>query len=451
MASFVHLGELIAHYRVKAGMDVSTAAAIAGVKDRTWLDFEALGTRVSPDRIGRLATELDVPHERLHALIDPWEVLVTAWGPELGSLLRETRAANSKQHLAQVAGVSASTLDRWERALTRPRNQQQLVALFGALRIDPVTALEYALWPPRTMMIERPPLGVALLARRSELGLTCRAAAAMLGSTQGGFHAWERGRNNPTARFVPAIASFLDVPQSQVEQMLTPRHVDTYGLDPVSKSRVKRRLASFTKLSDVAAKTGLTPSRVARYELGKSTPPVTDFAKYAAAVGVSPVEAAFNQLGVSVHEASIGQLLKATRMSRAERLKEAAAALGATHTQLGQWESDLCLPKTVSRRARLVTAVVAHYGLRESDVLGAWDRTTVNVDPFGVWLKAAVAGRGLTVTEASYQVGTSKSLMGAWVNGQCRPGTRFAPAIAKVLGVRVADVESQLAVPRLAA
>ena len=52
-------------------------------------------------------------------------------------------------------------------------------------------------------------LPARLRRRRRELGLTAREAAARLGANEWTYGNWEKGENQPTDRFYPAIISFL--------------------------------------------------------------------------------------------------------------------------------------------------------------------------------------------------------------------------------------------------
>jgi len=447
MPSYLHLGHLVASHRGRRAASDAELAAVADVLPQTWRMFERTGRHVGPERIGRVVEHLGIRREELRRLADPLAVLGTVWGPGLGALLRERRGDLSLAVVARRSGVSSATVYRWERAVTRPRDAGQLAALLGALGVDAVVAVELALWPPRSMMVERPPLGAMLLERREARGLTSRQAASVVGVVPGTYNAWERGRGNPSPKNVPAVAAFLGVEEALVERTLVPRRVDTFGLDDTARILVDRRRRQFESLAAAASRSGLTRGQLAGYETGGRKVPAVSVPKLADALRMDAFAAALLVDGVSAETATIGQLLRAARRSRGLTQRRAALRLGTNRNSLVLWESDRMLPRRAATRERLVTSAADAYGLASTDVRAALERTGRPVDPFGAWLAAQVDAAGLRGSEVSRRLGLSTPTVGSWCRGAARPSARHAEPLARILGIPARDVRSRLAEP----
>lgn len=449
MSSFAHLGQLMAAYATAKNLTAADAAGIADVTTTTWLTFEKTGEGLGPHRIGLVAEALGITKEALFQLDDPLSVLSTVWSVELGELVRERRAHATTAELGARVGASSASIIRWERAQTRPRDRAQLTRLLDTLGVEPLAALAHALWPPKAVMADRSNLGVALLAKRQALGLSTRQVAEQLSVAQGAYNAWERGRCNPTARFRATLAGFLGVGIADVEALLGPEHVDTFGLDATAKLLVKQRRGALERRKVAADRSGLTESQLRGYEHGRRRPTVTSLPKYAAAFHLDPFEVALLQLGVTRDQATFGQLIAAARLAHGLTLRGGASRLGTNHATLNYWEADRNLPVTAARHEAMVTAVVGAYGLTTDEVRAALARTAPVVDPFGSWLKAAIAASGCTQAGLARRLGVPKPAVHNWSSGRCRPGRRFAPQLSAALGVAETEILSRLDQPRV--
>lgn len=451
MASFAHLGQLLAFHTTACGVTAEQAAATAGISPARWQTFQRTGYGVSPQRIGVVADLLGIDKDALLELTDPHTVLGLVWGPALGEFIREHRAFETRHELAARCGVSAASILRWELAGTRPRNREQLTKLLAALHIDPFDALRHALWPPRATLTERSTLGSALLARRDSFQLTSRQAAARLDVSQGAYNAWERGRSNPEPRRWARIAEFLDVDVNDVGRMLAPERVDTFGLDDTSRILVRQRRASGERRAVAAERAGLSPAQVRDFEAGRRHVQTATVPKFAAAFHLDPFEAALLLEGTSRQDATFGQLLRAARKSRGLHLRDAAAKLASNHNSLSLWEQDRCLPVTDATRNRLLRATARTYKLPVTELRAALARTMPATDPFAAWFSDRLDTLHLTQTEAARRLGLRPQVVANWSNGRYRPGKRFAPALGKVLGVPAKDIEARLDTPRVRA
>lgn len=444
---FAHLGHLVAYFRSEAKRSEAHCASSADVSVATLQLFERTGTGLSPQRIGMIVDSLGIDRDHLTELDDPLSAIGTLWGPDLAELIRSRRGDRKLATVAAAGDMDTNTLRRWENALTHPRDREQLSALLTYLGIDAVEAVKYALWPPLSQMTERPPLGERLLQRRTQLNLTTRAAAKLIGVGESTYHPWERGRSNPSDDSLAKLAVFLEISVAEARKLVPPRRVDTFGLNEFATTLVKNRLGSFTKLEDVADESGVSVSTIRHYERGATRPAPKLIPKLADAIGVDAVTLAFTQLGFDRSTATLGQTLKAVRLASGKTARDAASPLGCSHTQLSNWEADLALPRP-ARLDQLINDAASLFNIDIAELRQASARTAVRKDPFAVWLGAAMATASHTNSTLAKALGVRGSDVNAWTKSHSRPGLRHAQHLAAALGVEVQVISDQLAAPR---
>jgi transcriptional regulator with XRE-family HTH domain/pyrrolidone-carboxylate peptidase len=109
----------------------------------------------------------------------------------------------------------------------------------------------------------RPPrddLAAQLVERRAELGLSAAEAAAQVGARLGTYRRWERGQDQPSARFKPAITNFLGHDPSP----------DPHAFG--ESIRAARERDGLTR-SQLAQRLGLASSTVKAWEMGTVSRP----------------------------------------------------------------------------------------------------------------------------------------------------------------------------------
>lgn len=62
--------------------------------------------------------------------------------------------------------------------------------------------------------------GNRLVTRRTSLGLTQPEVAERLGTDQGTYSKWELGKSQPSKKFQPAVAEFLDISEADLRALI---------------------------------------------------------------------------------------------------------------------------------------------------------------------------------------------------------------------------------------
>ena len=150
--------------------------------------------------------------------------------------------------------------------------------------------------------IRRQTIGLLIRRSREMAGRTRKDCAAFLGITQAALTAYEEGQREPSLPEVEALAHFLRAPvhalldESRASALMAPRV--NFNVTEIVElrshivgARIKQaRLAKGMSAKELATAAGITPAKLAAYELGKRPAPVTE------------MEAILGQLGLTIDD-----------------------------------------------------------------------------------------------------------------------------------------------------
>ncbi len=164
-------------------------------------------------------------------------------------------------------------------------------------------------------------LGLILLDARKVSGKPIKECAASIGISNHRLHLYERGELSPSLPELEAYAFFLDMPVSHllgekfmddIEDSSNPTTIDQFKEVRqrliATSLKISRSKAGLT-LNQLAEKTGISSSRLKRYETGKTPVPIPELERVLSALG-ELVENFLSQSG------KVGQWRK--RVSRSE-------------------------------------------------------------------------------------------------------------------------------------
>jgi transcriptional regulator with XRE-family HTH domain len=288
---------------------------------------------------------------------------VTPTQPVRPDALRRWRSAAGipVTRLAQLAGVSRSTVHRWEQRRLFP-GPAQLRTLATALQV-PVVELAAFFDAGRAPGV--PPRGVAapgLRRLRRQRGLTGVGLGRLLGVPAHRVYNWERGACRLPSRELPALAAALGLPVDDVRDRLarppagpTARPTTT----PLARFRRERGLTQV----DAARLLGVGRATLRSWERG-NPPPLGHLRRLAAAYGVTVGAVAIASgvrapVELHVEHWSAGDLPQVVRVLRRWShlsQRELAQRCGVSVSTLRNWEHGRHEPAG-SQRRRLETVL----------------------------------------------------------------------------------------------
>ena len=445
--TYVHIGALFAAKREERGLTSRTVALAADIPPKVWEQFEETGLGTTINRIAKIVGLIGLKKDDLGLLEDPLAALPIVWGPGLGNVLRMARGHRHPNEIAELSGVSATTITRWETSTTRPKRVDALASLLKALALDPVALLSDALWPPADPMIERSKFAKMVYAYCEESKTSQHKVAVALGINQATLNGWLRGRNRPTPVYHKRLAEYFGISEAHLRSLIPPRRVDTYGMSEWQREITTARVKSHLERKDASV---MSCATVASYESGKAgRRSLLNLAAHSKKVGVDPKRILELRTGIKQETATFADLLFFSRTLAGLKIYEAASKVGVTRTEWCHWENNQKLPAP-SRRKHLVVSVSRVLNVRPALLWSAMNRTVFNVDPFSTWLLAAMETAGV---DDHNSLRREMGLPGAtetraWIEGHSRPGPARIPTLAAVLGLPQEVLLEQLRIPR---
>lgn len=358
-----------------------------------------------------LVAVLPVSRRLVFDHVAPATLLPALWCPTLGDELarRRTERGLSRQDLADLAGVNAGTVRRWEDAHTIPR-ADQLAAVCGVLNVFAGELLAFGDWPPTVSPIGQLPAFAQWLRRTfADLEVSEYKMSQLVKVTQPTMNAWARGRVFPERSSWKRLAqTFTDLgaplSEEQLRWMQIPERVPGPQLETrtaVARLLIQARLDRAWCREVAAQSLHIQVSTLVKWEQGKTAPHFRKWSQLIAAYGLERrdvIDALREDAGETRND--IGAQMRYLRLTLGLSNKQVGDALDVHCNAVHRYE---CGYLAVPEHLHEAIAETLHVSL---DQLDTW---ALEPDPervaFGKRLRHLRMARGLTQAQTGELAG----------------------------------------------
>lgn len=297
----------------------------------------------TPDRVVRAAPVAIEPGE---APVGPATGLVSA------DFLRTARRARGLTiaAVAEQVGVHKSTVMRWERRERSP-SAQQLAQLGDMLAVGREVLVHFFDVNRPGPSGPGPARGFGLRPMRRAAGVPVRQLAAELQINPARVYGWEVGEFRIPRRHLPKIAAVLGLPVEELDRRLRQFRA-VVPSDPAPPSALRALRPAGVTLAKAAARAGVHPQTLRRWERGTATPPSWALRRLAAAYEV-PTSLVARSVDAKPHRllhpqnweaGDFGDVIKTLREWHRLSQPQLAAAVHRHVSAVERWEAGTTLP-----------------------------------------------------------------------------------------------------------
>lgn len=427
---------------------------VTDTRVRNWLTGASIATAAE---LRATLIALGIDRAIAARTVEAHTLLTAVWNPATGAALQTARLLRgwSEEQAATAAGVSTTTIWRWEAATVAPR-PGALAVLLAALGEDATALADLGDWPPAELPIgSRPALATWLYRTRLDHGLGQVRMSCVLGVAQGTLSAWETGRSYPApakwARLAERATKAgmpITVEQLLLLQLPEPAQADP-STNPVGAAIATARWARRLSRAGVAHLAGVRAGEVTAWETGSGLPPATAVGPLAVALELDPevfadmVEHARRRRLEERTEHLLttrypgredrGAYAGARIAALGVRARDVAAQAGVHRNVLSFWVTGkVAMPDTaVQGLAKALGVPAAVLAARSAHARGPFDLVARS-------LLEARNARGWTQDQVADAIGVRQTEVSAYERGLRRPNPRVESLLEEILEVRLA-------------